>query len=203
MSRVLDELRAAERSRHPAKPAGESSGGAIDSAIDAARAGEALALQLAGADECARREADARRSADNELLAALQRKQAAEELALAQAQKRAQAEAAAESAAASRAHAERLLEMAARARVEAEERALADTKRREFAAAELTKAAQSRVAREQEATTLARQRAESERHAADLSMETARAGSRHLSVDAGTDGGRTRRHAAGRAAPAR
>lgn len=142
--------------------------------VYAARDAEAAALALAGADDCQRRESDARRLADTELLGALQRKLAAEEQAILQAQNRSQAEMAAETVAAERAHAERQLEIASRSRIDAEQRALADTKRREFAAAELAKATQARLTREREAEAIARQRAESERNAADLAEQTIR-----------------------------
>ena len=171
MSKILDELKDLERQRLQQR---EGPVGA-PALLDDARNGEAAALKQAGADECARREADERAQADTALQAALQRREAAERLAVAHARSRSEAEAAAESAAAERAHAERLLESAARMRVEAEEKALADAKRRELAAAELATAAAQRARREQEAEALARERAGSERRAADLASEKIRA----------------------------
>ncbi|MDZ4255849.1 MAG: hypothetical protein U1A72_25060 [Sulfuritalea sp.] len=160
------EARLAQHARSPA------AGNAVD--VYAARDAEAAALTAAGADDCQRRESDARRRADSELLDALQRKLAAEELAILQAQNRSQAEMAAETVAADRAHAERQLEIASRSRIDAEQRALADTKRREFAASELAKATQARLTREREAEAIARERAEAERNAADLAEQTIR-----------------------------
>lgn len=171
MSKILDGLKDLERQRL------EQREGPVDdpALLDDARSAEAAALKQAGADECARRQAEEQAQTDTALLAAVQRREAAERLAAAQARGRGEAEAAAETVAAERAHAERLLETAVRMRVEAEEKALADAKRREFAAAELATAAAQRARREQEAEALARERADSERRAADLASETIRA----------------------------
>lgn len=167
MSKVLDEFRVAERTNS----AGVGNSGDVFAARDA----EATALACAGADEQHRREADSRRLADTELLAALRRQQAAEDLAISHAQNRSRAESAAEAVASERAHAERQLENAIRIRKEVEERALADAKRHELAATELARAAQTRLAREREAEAISRQRAESERAAADQATEKLRA----------------------------
>lgn len=167
MSKILADIRALDATQS----------NVADNANDiyAARNAEAAALALAGAEDQLRRQADARRFADTELLAALRRRQAAEDLATLQAQNRSQAESAAEAVAAERAHAERQLENAIRTRKEIEERALADAKRHELAAAELARAAQMRLAREREAEAISRQRAESESNAADLAEEALRA----------------------------
>ena len=171
MSKILNGLKDLERHRRQDRDSAD--GDAL--LLDEARAAEAVALTKAGADERASREAQESMRTDAELLAAIERRVAAERLAASQARSRSESEAAAESAAAERAHAERMLDSATRMRVEAEEKALADAKRREFASAELTTAATQRAQREQQAEALARERAESERRAIELATEKIRA----------------------------
>jgi hypothetical protein len=143
--------------------------------VMADRLAEANALAHAGANDTAFADACHRLAAAAERIAALERRQQAEELATAHARSRAEADAAAEETLVRQAHAERMAELALRTRIEHEEQARINAQRREFAAAELAKAAHERARREAELARQAEQRLAAEHHAAELAADAARA----------------------------